>query len=95
MSKKELEQYKDEIIALYVNGMMQKDIANMFNTSKSSIGRFLRSYNVFGRTKLTLDDKDDIVSLYKSGNTINEFGCCSAQKFNIDLSRLAIRGFIS
>lgn len=72
MSKKELEQYKDKIITLYVNGMMQKDIANMFNTSKSSIGRFLRSYNVFGRTKLTLDDKEDIVSLYKSGNTMDE-----------------------
>ena len=72
MSNKELEQYKDKIITLFVNGMMQNDIANMFNTSKSSIGRFLRSYNVFGRTKLTLDDKEDIVSLYKSGNTMNE-----------------------
>lgn len=72
MNKNGLEQYKDEIITLYTNGMMQKDIANMFNTSKSSIGRFLRSYNVFGRTKLTQNDKENIVILYKSGNTMNE-----------------------
>lgn len=79
MNKNKLEQYKDKIITLYVSGMLQKDIAKMFSTSKSSIGRFLRSNGVFGRTKLTQDDKDNIIRLYQCNNTTDQI----ANKYHI------------
>lgn len=79
MSKNVLEQHKDEIIKLYKNGMLQREIAKVYDTSTSSVGRFLRANGLLGRVKLTDKDKENIVSLYKKGNTILEI----AQQYHI------------
>jgi uncharacterized protein (DUF433 family) len=66
-----LEQNKDDIIKLYSDGMFQRDIADMYNTSSASIGRLLRKYG-FSRGKVTENDYDDIVNMYLSGVTVDD-----------------------
>ena len=66
-----LEQNKDDIIKLYVSGMFQRDIANIYNTSSTSIGRLLRKYG-FSRGKVTENDYDDVVNMYLSGITVDD-----------------------
>ena len=66
-----LEQNKDDIIKFYSGGMIQRDIANMYNTSSTSIGRLLRKYG-FSRGKVTENDYSDIVNMYLSGITVDD-----------------------
>lgn len=66
-----LEQNKDDIINLYNNGMFQREIADIYNTSSSSIGRLLRKYG-FSRGKITENDYDDIVNMYSKGVTVDD-----------------------
>ena len=66
-----LEQNKDDIIKLYSDGMFQRDIADMYNTSAASIGRLLRKYGFF-RGTVTENDYDDIVNMYLSGITVDD-----------------------
>lgn len=72
MSLENLDKYKDEIIQLYKDGYLQREIAEMYNTSKSSIGRFLRANNQWTRIKLTEEDKEHIVELYESGLSMDK-----------------------
>lgn len=69
--KYELQEKIDKIIKLREEGMYQKDIAKLFNTSTSSIGRILRENNVWHRFKLTKEDIESIKKLYSSGTAIN------------------------
>lgn len=72
MKLENLEQHKDEIIQLYKNGYLQREIAEMYNTSKSSIGRLLRANNQWARIKLTEEDKENIVKLYEDGLSMDK-----------------------
>ena len=71
MSMDFLEQNKDDIIKLYSNGMFQREIADIYNTSSTSIGRLLRKYG-FSRGKVTENDYDDITNMYLSGITVDD-----------------------
>ena len=66
-----LEQNKNNIIKLYSNGMFQREIADMYNTSPMSIGRLLTKYG-FSRGKVTENDYDDIVNMYLKGITVDD-----------------------
>lgn len=66
-----LEQNKDDIIKLYNDGMFQREIADIYNTSSTSIGRLLRKYG-FSRGKVTENDYDDIVDMYSKGATVDD-----------------------
>ena len=52
-----LNKNKDEIISLYNNGMLQKEIADLYCVSKSSIGRLLRSNGIVSNPRLTDETK--------------------------------------
>ena len=55
----------NNIIKLRNDGMRYKDIAKIYNTSPSSIGRILRENGVWARTELTQDDIKDIIQKYQ------------------------------
>ena len=46
----------NKIISLYNSGLLQKEIANIFGVSKSSIGRCLRNNGITLKTILSDDD---------------------------------------
>ena len=71
MSMDFLEKNKDDIIKLYVDGMFQRDIADIYNTSSTSIGRLLRKCG-FSRGKVTENDYDDVVDMYLSGVAVDD-----------------------
>lgn len=62
-----LNKQKDEVISLYQNGMLQKDIAELYGVSKSSIGRLLRNNGMVHNPRLTDSIKKEIVALYNEG----------------------------
>ena len=64
----------NNIIKLRNDGMRYKDIAKIYNTSPSSIGRILRENGVWTRTELTQDDIKDIIQKYQDGHSIAEIG---------------------
>lgn len=64
-----LNKNKDEIISLYNNGMLQKEIADLYCVSKSSIGRLLRSNGIVSNPRLTDETKSQIITLYNEGLT--------------------------
>ena len=85
MAKEMLMKNKDDIVKLYVNGLTQQQIADQYNTSKSSIARFLRSVGITSKVVITEFDEHKIIELYKSGMIINDI----ANKFNIGDRRVS------
>ena len=75
----------NEIINLYNSGLLQKDIASIFNTSKSSIGRCLRNNGITSKVVLSNDDINGIIDMYNDGNTI----ACIANKYNVGDQRVS------
>lgn len=61
-----------QIIDLYKTGVLQKDIATMFNSSKSTIGRILREHGITSKVTLSENDISDIVYQYNNGFNIDE-----------------------
>lgn len=79
MAKEMLMENKDDIVELYINGLTQQQIADKYNTSKSSIARFLRSLDITSKIIITEFDEQKIIELYKNGMTIKDI----AKEFNI------------
>ena len=75
----------NKIIDLYNSGLLQREIADMFNTSKSSIGRCLRENGITSRVIISNSDIKDIISEYLNGYNI-EF---IARKHNIGTERVS------
>lgn len=63
---------KDRIISLYNNGMLQREIAEIYNTSATSIARLLRSQGITSKIVVSNSDETEIVNLYNNGSTIKE-----------------------
>ena len=75
----------NKIIDLYNSGLLQREIADMFNTSKSSIGRCLRENGITSRVVISNSDIKDIISEYLNGYNI-EF---IAHNHNIGTGRVS------
>ena len=75
----------NKIIDLYNSGLLQREIADMFNTSKSSIGRCLRENGITSRVIISNSDIKDIISEYLNGYNI-EF---IAHNHNIGTGRVS------
>lgn len=69
----------EEIIDLYNSGLLQREIAEKYNTSKSSIGRCLRENGITSKVNLSLKDIDNIIMLYKNNISMAEI----AREYNI------------
>lgn len=74
---------KDNIISLYKSGMLQREIANIYNTSSTSIARVLRSEGITSKVTISEEDECRMVSAYKNGMTVREI----AKKFNVGEKR--------
>lgn len=74
---------KDNIISLYNNGMLQREIAEIYNTSKTSIARLLRSQGITSKVTVSHDDEIKIVDLYRNGFAVKYI----AKEFNIGEQR--------
>lgn len=85
MVKEILMKNKDDIIELYFNGLTQQQIADKYNTSKSSIARLLRSVGVTSKVIINKLDECQMVELYKSGMIIKDI----ANQFNIGEKRVS------
>ena len=72
--KSDLQSNMNNIMKLRNDGVYYKDIAKIYNTSPSSIGRILRANGVLTRTELTQDDIRDIIQKYQDGHSIAEIG---------------------
>ena len=60
----------NKIIDLYNSGLLQREIADMFNTSKSSIGRCLRENGITSRVIISNSYIKHIISEYLNGYNI-------------------------
>lgn len=76
---------KDNIVFLYNNGMLQREIASLYNTSKSSIARVLRSAGIINKTIVTELDERKMIDFYNSGMTIKNI----AKQFNVGEKRVS------
>lgn len=72
MTTEVLRQNKENIIDLYDNGLTQQDIANLYNTSKSSVARFLRSVGITSKVVITDEDEQKIIDLHNNGVGIRD-----------------------
>lgn len=59
-----------KIIDLYNSGLLQREIAEICNTSKSSVARCLQKYGITSKVVLSLDDIDKIILLYTNNTSI-------------------------
>ena len=85
MVKEILTDNKDDIIKLYVNGLTQQQIADIYNISKSSVARFLRNIGITSKVAISEFDEQKIIELYKNGMIIDDI----ANKFNIGYRRIS------
>lgn len=85
MAKEMLMKNKDDIVKLYVDGLTQQQIADKYNTSKSSIARLLRSVGITSKVIITEFEECQIIELYKSGIIIKDI----ANEFNIGEKRVS------
>ena len=83
MVLKQLMKDKDKIISLYQNGMLQREIAELYNTSTTSIARVLRSEGITNKVVLTYEDEIKMVDAYRNGMTVKDV----AKKFNVGQKR--------
>lgn len=74
MKTKELIQHIDTIKYLHTQGKTLKEIAALYNSSASTIGRLLRSFGINSRGKLTEDNLDEIIELYNTGKSLAQLG---------------------
>lgn len=74
---------KDNIVSLYRGGMLQREIANLYNTSATSIARVLRGEGITSKVVISDDDEYKIIDAYQSGMTVRDV----AKKFNIGEKR--------
>ena len=74
---------KDNIVSLYKEGMLQREIAEMYNTSSTSIARVLRSDGITNKIVISEENERGIVSAYENGMTVRDV----AKKFNIGEKR--------
>ena len=74
---------KDRIISLYQNGMLQREIADMYNTSTTSIARVLRNNGITNKVVVSDEDEYKIINAYNYGNTVRDI----AKQFNIGQKR--------
>ena len=75
----------NKIIDLYNSGFLQREIADMFNTSRASIGRCLRENGITSKIVISNRDIEGIVSKYKSGCNIESI----AHEYNIGDRRVS------
>ena len=85
MAKEMLMENKDDIVKLYINGLTQQQIADKYNTSKSSIARFLRNIGITSKVIITELDERKMIELYKNGMIIKDI----ANAFNIGDRRVS------
>lgn len=83
MVLKQLMKDKDNIVLLYRNGMLQKEIAEMYKTSTTSIARVLRSEGVVNRIVISEEDEYEMIAAYQNGMTVRDI----AKQFNIGKKR--------
>lgn len=76
---------KDDIVSLYKSGLLQKEIAKIYNTSETSIARVLRSQGITSKVAVSTLDECNIVEEYKNGMTVRDI----ATKFNIGEKRVS------
>lgn len=72
MTTKELEKHIEEIKQLRQSGKLIKDIAKIYNTSPSTMGRLLRSNGEQTRIPLSQKEIDNMILEYANGKSINE-----------------------
>ena len=70
---------KDKIISLYNDGMLQREIADMYNTSTTSIARVLRNEGITSKVVISEVDEYKIIDAYQCGMTVRDI----SKKFNI------------
>lgn len=63
---------KDNIICLYKNGMLQREIANLYNTSSTSIARVLKSSGITSKVVVSDEDERKIIETYRNGATVRD-----------------------
>lgn len=85
MAKEMLMKNKDDIVKLYINGLTQQQIADRYNTSKSSIARLLRSIDITSKIIITESDELQMIELYKNGMIIKDI----ASKFGVGDRRVS------
>ena len=85
MVKEDLIKNKDDIVKLYSNGLTQKQIAEIYDTSKSSIARLLQSIGITSKIVVTNFDEQQMVTLYQDGITIRDI----AKMFNVGERRVS------
>lgn len=74
---------KDKIVSLYNGGMLQREIADLYNTSSTSIARVLRSYGITNKVIVSEEDEYKMIDEYQKGMTVRDI----AKKFNIGAKR--------
>lgn len=74
---------KDKIVSLYNDGMLQREIAEIYKTSKSSIARVLRSEGIINKVHISEIDERKMVDAYQNGMTVKNI----AKQFNIGEKR--------
>ena len=83
MVLKQLMKDKSKIISLYQNGMLQREIAELYNTSVTSIARVLRSEGITSKVAVSHENEIEMVNAYQNGMTVRDV----AKKFNIGKTR--------
>ena len=74
---------KDKIVSLYQSGMLQREIADMYNTSATSIARVLRSDGNTNKVIVSEEDEYKIIDSYNNGSTVRDI----AKQFNLGQKR--------
>lgn len=85
MNKQEIKQHFNDIVQLKEQGKTYKEIAEMYDSSPSSIGRLLRENGKSYRTKLTKELYAQIIREYIEGNSITFL----AKKYNLSQSTIS------
>ena len=76
---------KDNITSLYNNGMLQREIAEIYNTSTTSIARVLRSSGITNKVVVSETDEHNMINAYQNGMTIRNI----AKQFNVGEKRIS------
>lgn len=80
MSNKILKSEHEKIIHLFLNGMYQKDIAQIYGVSNDAIRWILRTNNIGEKDRPHRLDKEKVISMYNAGSSCADI----AKLYNID-----------
>ena len=69
MVKDMLKANSENIITLYKSGLLQREIADIYGVSKTSISKFLRNAGITSKVVISIDGEISICKLYESGKT--------------------------